>query len=210
MSVASARTRPRPVRAINARQRDSAAKLAAVTKALKVLGRSGVPITRTHVAQLAGVSRSFTYENEHARTMITAAQTRSQAHANEHIAAISDQQEASWRERALNAEHHARELRAELITQRRLVSDLTGQLREADGTWIQHDRDRLRRENDTLLLERNQLILECAERQRKLDGARANVSRLNEQRVTMLFPNGPGPTSPADATCKAPVLTRGP
>lgn len=204
MSVVSAPARPRPVRAIDARQRDSAAKLAAVTKALNVLGRHGVPITSTQVARLAGVSRSFTYENEQAQAKITAAQTRSQADANEHIAAISDQQEASWRERALNAEHHARELRGELITQRRLVSDLTGQLKEPDGTWIQQDRDRLRGENDTLLLERNRLILECAERQRKLDGARANVSRLNEQRVTMLFPNGPGPTSPPDATRKAP------
>jgi hypothetical protein len=204
MSVDSAPARPRPVRAIDARKRESAAKLAAVTEAVKLLGRSGVPITRTQVARLAGVSRSFTYENEQARAMITAAQTRSQARATERIPAIGDQQEASWRERALNAEHHARELRVELITQRRLVSDLTGQLREPDGTWIQHDRDRLRRENETLLRERNQLILECAERQRKLDGARANVSRLNQQRVTALFPNGPGPTSPADATRKAP------
>lgn len=204
MSVDNAPARPRPVRAIDARKRESAAKLAAVTKALKLLGRNGVPVTRTQVAALAGVSRSFTYENERARAMITAARTRSQADATEHATTISDQQQASWRERALNAEHHARELRAELITQRRLVSDLTGQLREPDGTWIQQDRDRLRRENETLLLDRNQLILECAERQRKLDGARANISRLNQQRVTMLFPNGPGPTSPAETTREAP------
>jgi uncharacterized protein (DUF3084 family) len=74
------------------------------------------------------------------------------------------------------------------------VSDLTGQLREPDGTWIEHDRNRLRHENQTLLFERNQLVTERAELQRRLDGARANVSRLNEQRVTQLFPNGPGPT----------------
>ena len=48
-----------------------------------------------------------------------------------------------------------------------------------------------------LLLERNQLVRERAELQRKLDGARANVSRLNEQRVTQLFPDGPGPTKPS-------------
>ena len=55
------------------------------------------------------------------------------------------------------------------------MSDLTGQLREPDGTWIEHDRNRLRHENQTLLLERNQLVTERAELQRRLDGARANV-----------------------------------
>ena len=193
MSVDRARTRPRPARAIDARKRDSTAKLAAVSKVVKLLGRSGAPITRVAISQLAGVSRSFTYENDDARAIIAAAQTRSQARAEGSIATITAQQEASWRERALNAEDRIRELRGELATQRRLVSDLTGQLREPDGTWIEHDRNRLRRENEVLLLERNQLVRERAELQHKLGGARANVSRLNELRVTQLFPDGPGP-----------------
>jgi hypothetical protein len=171
---------------------DAAAKVAAVSKVVKLLGRSGAPITRAAISQLAGVSRSFTYENDHARAIIAAAQTRSQARTDTNVTTITAQQEASWRERALNAEDRTRELRREITTQRRLVSDLTGQLREPDGTWIEHDRDRLRRENEVLLLERNQLVRERAELQRKLDGARANVSRLNEHRVTQLFANGPG------------------
>jgi chromosome segregation ATPase len=194
VSVGGARTRPRPERAIDARKQASTAKIAAVSKVVKLLGRSGAPMTRAAISQLAGVSRSFTYENDDARAIIAAAQTRSQAHADSSIATITAQQEASWRERALNAEDRTRELSREIATQRRLVSDLTGQLREPDGTWIEHDRNRLRRENQTLLLERNQLASERAELQRRLDGARANVSRLNEQRVTQLFPNGPGPT----------------
>jgi hypothetical protein len=156
------------------------------------------PITRAAISQLAGVSRSFTYENDDARAIITAAQTRSQAHADSSIQTITAQQEASWRERALNAEDRTRELSREIATQRRLVSDLTGQLREPDGTWIEHDRNRLRHENQTLLLERNQLVGERAELQRRLDGARANVSRLNEQRVTQLFPTAPD--RPSDKT----------
>jgi len=173
---------------------DCTAKVAAVSKVVKLLGRSGAPITRAAISQLAGVSRSFTYESDDARAIIAAAQTRRQARADGSIATITAQQEASWRERALNAEDRTRELSREIATQRRLVSDLTGQLREPDGTWIEHDRNRLRHENQTLLLERNQLATERAELQRRLDGARANVSRLNEQRVTQLFPNGPGPT----------------
>jgi hypothetical protein len=109
------------------------------------------------------------------------------------ITAITAQLEASGRERALNAEDRTRKLRCELATQRRLVSDLTGWLRQPDGTWIEHDGNSLRRENETLLLERSTLVRERAELQRKLDGARANVSRLNEQRVTQLFANGSGP-----------------
>jgi len=194
VSIDTARPRPRPERAIDARKRDSTAKVAAISKVVKLLGRSGAPITRAAISQLAGVSRSFTYENDDARAIIAAAQTRSQARADDSITTITAQQEASWRERALNAEDRTRELRSEIATLRRLVADLTGQLREPDGTWIEHDRDRLRRENEALLLERNQLVRERAELQRKLDGARANVSRLNEQRVTQLFPDGPGRT----------------
>ena len=54
----------RPDKAIAARRRTAAGKVAAVEKAVKTLGRTGAPITRAGIAQLAGVSRSFTYEND--------------------------------------------------------------------------------------------------------------------------------------------------
>lgn len=76
--------------------------------------------------------------------------------------------------------------------QRRLISELTGQLREPDGTWIARDRERLRESNELLLVERNDLLRERNELQRRLGGARANVSRLNAQRVAELYPDGPG------------------
>lgn len=188
--------RPRPERAIEARRRDTTAKLAAVEKAVKVLARAGAPVTRAAVSHLAGVSRSFTYENDRARTIVSAAQARTQARAEVRVETLTAEQEASWRERALNAEEEVSRLRREVATQRRLVGDLMGQLREPDGTWLEHDRDRLRRENEHLLIERNQLVGERADLARRLDGARANVSRLNERRVTELFPDGPGRTKP--------------
>jgi len=143
------------------------------------------------VARLAGVSRSFTYENDAANKIIAAAQARSQVRAEDRIETTTVQQEASWRERALNAEDEIRKLRRELASQRQLVGDLLGQLREPDGTWIEQDRNRLRREHEQLLSERNQLLRERNELQRRLDGARANISRLNEHRVQELFPDGP-------------------
>lgn len=195
MSVTAARrtgARPRPERAIDARRREAAAKVVSVEKAVQALGRTGAPVTRAAVSQLAGVSRSFTYENDQARAVIAAAQARTQARAEVRVETLTAQQEASWRERALNAEEEVRKLRQEVTTQRRLVGDLMGQLREPDGTWVEHDRDRLRKENELLLAERNQLVGERDDLRRRLEGARANVSRLNERRVTELFPDGPG------------------
>jgi len=144
------------------------------------------------VAQLAGVSRSFTYENDAANSIIAEAQTRTQVRAEGRIEKRTAQEEASGRERALNAEDEIRNLRHELASQRQLVGDLLGQLREPDGTWIEHDRNRLRQENEHLLSERNQFLRERDELQRRLAGARANISRLHERRVQELFPDGPG------------------
>ena len=183
--------RPRPERAIDARKRAAASKVAAVDKAVRALGRTGAPVTRVVVAQLAGVSRSFTYENAAANQIIAAAYARTDARAVDLIERRTAQQEASWRERALNAEAEVRNLRRELSTQRQLVGDLLGQLREPDGTWIEEDRNRLRQQNEHLLSERNQLLLERDELRRRLDGARANISHLHERRVQELFPKGP-------------------
>jgi len=150
-----------------------------VRKAVTTVGRTGVAITRADIARLAGVSRSFTYQNETANTLITSAQSRSRTQLAGRAETITAQQEASWRERALNAEDQTRSLGRELGKHRRLVADLMGQLRDPDGTWLEH--------------ERNQLLATQRELHRKLDGARANVSRLNSARVTHLFPDGPGP-----------------
>lgn len=184
--------RPHPDGAIQARRRDATAKAKAVEKVVKTLGRTGAPITRAAVARLAGVSRSFTYENEAAHAIVTEAQARSRAAAEGRRVTMTAQQEASWRERALNAEDQIRALRRDLDAERRLVADLIGQLREPDGTWIEHDRNRLRGENQQLLAERNQLLWERDGLQRKLDGARANVAHIHQRRVTQLFPAGPG------------------
>ena len=200
---------PNPHRqAIDARKRAVTAKVAAVQKGIKALGRTGAPITRSGVATLAGVSRSFTYQNETANSLITGAQSTSQARATGRIATATAQQEASWHERALNAEDRARDLRRELTHQRQLVADLLGQLREPDGTWLEDDRNRLREENERLLADRNRLLAERNDLERKLAGARANVSRINRDRVTELFPHGAG-TAAATRTPSVVLAARG-
>jgi len=111
-------SRPRPQEAIESRRRDAAAKVAAVGKVVRAVGRSGVPVTRAGAARLAGVSRSFTYQNEQVDAMIVAAQARTQVAATQRVATQTAQQEAAWRERALNAEDQIRVLRRELSAER--------------------------------------------------------------------------------------------
>lgn len=198
--------RSRPERAIAARRHAAEAKAARVEKAVKALARAGAPITCAGVARLAGVSRSFVYENDQARAVVTAAQARTQAGIAGRIPPGTAQQEASWRERALNAEQRARDLQHELTAQRRLTAGLLGQLRQPDGTWLADERNRLQTENEQLLAERNQLARERNDLQRKLDAARANLARLTERRAAELFPHGPG--EPATITSSRPATRR--
>ncbi len=168
------------------------AKAAAVGKAVRSLARTGAPLTSAAIARLAGVSRSFIYENDQARAHVTAAQARTQIRAAGAIPAATAQQEASWRERALNAEQKIRDLQHELTAQRRLAAGFLGQLRQPDGTWLADETTRLHEENERLLTERNQLARERNDLARKLEAARASLARLTEQKVTELFPHGPG------------------
>jgi hypothetical protein len=149
--------------------------------------------------------RSFTYQNETANSVITSAQSRSRPQQAGRVETMTAQQEASWRERALNAEEQIRNHGRELGKHRQLVADPMGQLRDPDGTWLEHDRNRLRDENERLLIQRNQLLADQSELHRKLAGARSNVSRLASVRVTDLFPAGPGPDSKPHALPPAPV-----
>ena len=184
--------RSAPEQAIAARRRAAEVKAAAVGKAVQSLARSGAPLTSAAIARLAGVSRSFIYENDQARAHVTAAQARTQIRAAGAIPTATAQQEASWRERALNAEQKARDLQHELTAQRRLTAGFLGQLRQPDGTWLADEQTRLHEENEHLLTDRNQLARERNDLQRKLEAARASLARLTEQKVTELFPRGPG------------------
>jgi hypothetical protein len=203
--VATPRQHARPERAIAARRRAAGAETAQVEKAVKALARTGAPISCAGVARLAGVSRSFVYENDQARAVVTAAQARTQAGVAGRIPAATAQQEASWRERALNAEQRARDLQHELTAQRRLTAGLLGQLRQPNGTWLADERNRLQAENGQLLAERNQLARERNDLHRKLDAARANLARLTERRVDELFPHGPGEPATIQAATRPPA-----
>src|SRR5260370_31995583 len=98
---------PTPARtaaAIEARRRATEQKLHEVGDAIAWLGRSKTPITYPAVARRAAVSRTFLYENSDARALMEAAGTAHAAQRQRDQAEQDSQAEASWRERALNAE----------------------------------------------------------------------------------------------------------
>lgn len=115
--------RARPDKAIEARRRMVTAKVTEVERAVKAILKAGAPVTKAGVAGLAvaGVSRSFVYENERARSLVAAALARTTAREAGRAERMTAHEEASWRERALNAAEGVRELRRAIESERRLV-----------------------------------------------------------------------------------------
>ena len=69
-----------PQAAIAVRKKDSLSKLGSVEQALKRLLKQKVTeIDKSHLAALAGCSRTFLYQNQDARKLIAQAETRMKA-----------------------------------------------------------------------------------------------------------------------------------
>src|SRR5260221_11429040 len=133
-----------------ARQRRTEEKLRRVADAIRQLQRRRLPVTYPAIAARAGVSRTFLYDNPAARDLISAAITRASGQRQQDVADRDAQAEASWQQRALNAEQALKTAHAEIGAQRDRIGELLGQLRDA-----QHDHDtnavqRLTAENATL------------------------------------------------------------
>lgn len=181
--------RPGPPRAaIDARQKDSREKLASVEQALKRLLKQKVSeIDKSHLAALAGCSRTFLYQNKDARNLIAQAETRMKASVLKGVHDSDAVEEANWRERALFAEHQLREIRAKNNSLSRTVADLLGQLRDPDGTWVEDDREQLRQQNETLRAALAGERLARAEAERRLEASRSNVRNLRQREADKLL-----------------------
>jgi hypothetical protein len=181
--------RRRPVEAIEQRSRRSIECEQRVRKALTKLTKTGAPFTIENVCDLAGVGKTFIYDKRHPELtkMVLHARDASQASITRRAEQQLDQDTASWRERALNAEALAKTLRAAVKERDARIADLTGQLYDPDGTHLADENARLR--DLILTLNRNlqQAHLESSRLRRSLDGARANVKRERERNVTQLF-----------------------
>jgi hypothetical protein len=181
MSPAAAQTEA----ANQARRRRTEEKLGHVAEAIGQLQRRKIPITYPAIASRAGVSRTFLYDNPAARDLVTAAITRAGSQRRHDQAGHDAQAEASWQQRALNAEQALKAAHAEIRTQRARIGELLGQLRD---TQHDHDGDAvqgLATQNATLKQRIRDLTASNRTLDERLQAARSN-NRFLDKRIAGL------------------------
>jgi outer membrane murein-binding lipoprotein Lpp len=175
---------PRTAAANAARRAATQAKVQRVRDAIAQLRGREQPITYPAVALRATVSRTFLYENPDARALVTAAIAAGTGQRVQ-AAAADTQQEASWRERALNAEAALKAAHAEIRAQRDRIATLMGQARDAENEWAPQAIGQVTTENTTLKQRVRQLTQDNRALQERLQAARSNV-RFADRRIAQL------------------------
>lgn len=175
----------RTAAAILARRQDTEQKLDRVREAITVLRRQKAPITPAALARRAGVSRTFLYENTDARALIADALTRASGQRARDEAEQDAQQEASWRERALNAENALKATHTEIRAQRARIAELMGNIRDLEQQWSTEDIQRINTENTTLKQRVRQLSQDNRTLDERLQAARSN-GRFQDRKIAQL------------------------
>ncbi|MFH9355020.1 DUF6262 family protein [Kitasatospora sp. NPDC017646] len=168
-----------------ARRRQTDDKLAHVTAAIAQLQRERGRLTVRGIAQRAAVSATFLYENPDARALVQNAVADSRSRRDRLIGQQHDQIEATWRERALNAEAALGRTQQEILIQRHRIGELMGQLRDFDQMVPGESIQSLVTENTTLKHRVQQVTREHRALQERLEGARSNL-RFAEKRIADL------------------------
>jgi hypothetical protein len=182
-------SRRRPVEAIEKRAHRSLECEQRVRKALGKLTKTGIPFTVKDVCDLAGVGKTFIYDPRHPdlTQAILDARNASRIATTTRAEQNLDERNSSWRERAINAEAHAKKLKSDLAERDSRIADLTGQLYDPNGVHLLDENTRLR----GLLAVANQNLkdahIEMQTLTRSLAAARANVKRERQRNVTQLF-----------------------
>ncbi|MFD5081709.1 DUF6262 family protein [Kitasatospora sp. NPDC058406] len=171
--------------AIAARRRQTEEKLTRVASAISQLRRERGRPTVRGIAQRACVSATFLYENTEARALVANAVTDSRSRHDRQAQQQHDQIEATWRERALNAEAELGRTQKEVLSQRRRIGELMGQIRDFDQMVPGESLQSLTTENTTLKHRVHQLTREHRTLQERLEGARSNL-RFADKRIAAL------------------------
>lgn len=169
--------------AIRARRAHSDRLIGDVEKAIRQLRKTGAAVTMRGVAQRAGVSRTFLYENDAARQLVQQAVARTLAPTS--IESAAAEVDSGWRERALNAESALQTANTEIHRQRDRIGELMGQLRDLEQAWSLDGQQRLASENTTLRQRLRQLTEDNAGLTERLAAARSN-NRFLDRRIADL------------------------
>jgi chromosome segregation ATPase len=131
------------------------------------------------------VSRTFLYTNPEAKAAIAQAVTQEQQRDKGFAARSNEQQEPTWRERALNAEDALKAANAEILTQRVRIGELLGRIRDIDAQWTQDAIQHVTTENTTLKQRLQQLTADNRTLDERLKAARSNL-RFQDRRIADL------------------------
>lgn len=168
-----------------ARQRRTEEKLRRVADAVRHLQRRKIPVTYPAIAARAAVSRTFLYDNPAARRLLTAAITRADDQRLHDTAARDAQAEASWQQRALNAEQALKAAHAEIRAQRARIGELLGQLRDTGPEHADDTIQRITTQNTALKQRHHDLTISNRTLEERLQAARSN-NRFLDKRISGL------------------------
>ena len=190
-----ARSAPRTAAALAARHRDTQAALRRVHEAIARLRREKIPVSAAAVARRAGVSRTFVYTNPDAKTAVAKAVRETADQRRRLLADTDDSREATWRERALNAEDALKGAHAEILAQRAGIGVLLGRIRDLEAEWTQDAVQRITTENATLKQRVRQLSTDNRTLDERLTAARSNL-RFQDRRIADLEARLTKPANP--------------
>ncbi len=171
--------------ALAARRRSTEASLSRVRDAITRLRREKTQVSVAAISRRADVSRTFLYSNADARIAAAAAIAAAGEQRTRVLDAQDDEREATWRERALNAEDATKAAHAEILAQRARIGELLGQVRDLQSEWTQENIQRITAENTTLKQRVRTLTADNRALDEKLRAARENL-RFHDKRIADL------------------------
>jgi hypothetical protein len=171
--------------ALAARRRSTEAALGRVRDAITWLRREKTQVSVAAVSRRAGVSRAFLYDNPDARAAVAEAIAQAGEQRARILDALDDEREATWRERALNAEDALKAAHGEILAQRTRIGELLGQVRDLQSEWTEENIQRITTENTTLRQQVRALTAGNRTLEEKLIAARENL-RFRDKRIAGL------------------------
>ena len=187
---------PRTAAALAARRQRTETALERVHESIARLRREKAQVSVAAVARRADVSRTFLYDNTEARAAVVAAMAEAGERRSRMLAEQDDEREATWRERALNAEDALKAAHAEILSQRTRIGELLSQIRDLQAEWTEEAIQRITTENTTLKQRIRQLLADNRTLDERLKAARSNL-RFQDRRVADLEARFTGPEPPA-------------
>jgi hypothetical protein len=176
---------PRTAAAIASRRRSTLAAVQRVHDTITRLRREKARISVAAIGRRADVSRTFLYDNPEARAAVATAMDEAGERPDRTLTARDDKREATWRERALNAEDALKATNAEILIQRTRIGELIGQIRDLEAEWTEEAIQRITTENTTLKQRVRQLTSDNRTLDERLNAARSNL-RFQDRRLADL------------------------